>query len=366
MSSVVTVKEAADILGLSVPSINLYLKNGKLHAQKEGRRNMILRSEVEALALERGSKSSRKEVAEAPVKEKHLVSPPVPVAVPPTEPLVEVPVRSIVELTERGVAWRMNLETHQWEQVSASGVALMVVERKDNEGQMFLMCRAADSNAPWSIAEADVLSGNFTLVSRPVVTPENPPDSQSLEETPEAAEEASEAPVKEADPEPSREEQQASDEDVAAQKAKLDRRTAYKEALNNYVPANEARLRTASDFKKVDKDFRPIIWSYLEDFGEESTEGKRDCVVEDFGYKAIITFTEGATVVQHDVPAIVNWALETGHTEVLTYGVKFDKWDELKENGIVPAEFISQVEEPKKLEDRRKLVINRLKGEKEE
>jgi hypothetical protein len=180
------------------------------------------------------------------------------------------------------------------------------------------------------------------------------------QEQPPVVAESESKPVPE---EPSEEEKEAGAKAMFDKKVELARKTAYSHALNTYVPANEAKLRAASDFKKVDKEYRPVIWSYLEDFGEESEEGKKDNVVEDFGYKAILTFTPGKPVVQRDTTAIVNWALETKHTEILTYGVDIAKWEELKEAEGVPAEVIAKVERVEKTKDTRKLVINRLKGE---
>lgn len=367
----VTVAEAAKILEVSGSMVSHYLAAEKLSATKEGRCKMIPLTEVLKLKESKGKKGGRGDAKKRDLEPKKSpqvaqeaspsAAPPTPVA-PPENPVSEVPVRSVVELTDKGRVWRMDMESKEWEQIT-DGVSFSVIvnERADNGGIMFLLCKAPDSQAQWGILESDVLGGNHNLVSRPIAIPQAPPTVVSTpQEQPPVVAEPEPKSVPE---EPSEEEKEAGAKAMFDKKVELARKTAYSKALHTYVPANEAKLRAASDFDKVDKECRPVIWSYLEDFGEESEEGKRNNVVEDFGYRAILTFTPGKPVVQRDTTAIVNWAMENGHTEILTYGINIDKWDELKEAGVVPSDVVAAVEKVEKTKDIRKLVINRLKGE---
>lgn len=351
MEKRITLAEASVILGLSTQTVSKRIKEGLLTSEKEGRK-IVLR-EAEVLEFKESQPTTQRGRPAATQDEVTPVAPPTPpiaAPVPLPDELSEIPIGAVIEVTNKltSPVWRMNSETKVWENPGDVNLSVKVVERNNATGLMFLMCRAPGSDTFWGISESDVLAKKFNLIQLPLAVPSMPPAAALPAPTPEkpAVDEAA---------------QKAADKAAAAEKALMEEKIAYSAAINAYATSNESKLSSAAEFKKVNKEHRPTIWSYVEKYGVESEEGKRDQVIEDFGHKAILTFTEGQTVTEYQMAEIVTWAIANGQTGILTYAVDIAKWNELKEAGAVPAEFIASVEKPKTLDDQHKLLVSKLK-----
>jgi len=133
----------------------------------------------------------------------------------------------------------------------------------------------------------------------------------------------------------------------------------YKDAANKYVEIRDKKLDIEKELRKVSKECRPIIESFIFKRGKESEEGKGDAKLEDYGFIGLMKRTPGKPYLEREDNKIVQWCLDNGHANCVRQMLNVDLWEELKKSGQVPVEFSSSVEVEKMTKDRFSLNITR-------
>jgi hypothetical protein len=295
-----------------------------------------VKDSIDSEALEQVAKKILEEPVQEPVQEPVNV-PPTPPAPKPLNP-AELGIREILEGSRLRLTGPHFVYDTLTEVVSgpehADGVLVVVNKRwlSEPHAKIYLKARSEGGSQEWVIEEGDVLScTNVELLSfgKKVVpinyVPEVPASDGEVEEGP-------------------------SEEEIKEQEN-------YLEALNKYKEARDAKLAAEKEFKAIDGENRHIILDYLQKVGTESSEGSGDNVLLLEGVKAHWTFSPGKVYVKKDEEKIVEFLLKNCMIPAIKYTVDWDMWGKLKEKGMVPAEFIQEVEVPQENSPVRKLLV---------
>ena len=221
----------------------------------------------------------------------------------------------------------------------ANGILVKVNFRWEDQGhkKFYLRAKSEEGSQNWIVSEEDVLnSHNVQLMSLGEKdTPENymPEIPTSPEE-----EEVDEGP---------------SPEEIAKQEK-------FIRAVDKYIQARDAKLEAEKTFKTADKNLRPVILEYLESCGQESDEGKGDKLVQIDDLKVHWTFTPGKDYIKKDESKILEFLKSNFYLNALEPKVNLEAWDKLKQNGTIPPQFVTEVEQPAKSDDVRKLLVEKL------
>ena len=251
--------------------------------------------------------------------------------------ITEIPVGARIRLNGVGSFWWRNPDTNAYEAKEAVSVPCSVVERLEQSGFMYLQVVSDCGQADWSCLEAAVLDGSVELVS---LKDPAPVFDSSVDDF-----------LKEEDP---------FLEDVESSiqnEVSLENVFEYKDACRRYAEVRDDKNKAAEKYKLVDSEVRPIILEFLEANGHESSEGAGDSVYKDEQFNVQYTFTPGAVSVKRDIPAIIEWCLANGHFYAIEAALNVEVWDNMVEKGMVPAEFITEVQTPVKGKDNRKLLV---------
>lgn len=139
------------------------------------------------------------------------------------------------------------------------------------------------------------------------------------------------------------------------------RKKEFVDSLRRYVKARDAKTDAEKEYKSVDEEERPIIVKYTEEFGVPSEDGGKDSVLFEDGYKVKWSYKENPSKSKRDDEAVINWCIQNGYVHALqtTYKVVDDVWDKLKASGIVPEEFVGQVETIEEVPPTRRLYVEK-------
>jgi hypothetical protein len=231
--------------------------------------------------------------------------------------------------------WQKPEGSYDWCIVSVEALDVRVVGRELNpKGIMTLLCQAPGGVALWSIYESEVIDKKISikkLVNGPIPTAEPPaPGVREVE--------------------------------VEVEETPEDGRMLFGAAVVAFHKANEAKLAAEKKKKLVEKETRPIVEDYLFTNGKETKEGKEDFQITDFGVVAHIYYGANKTTIQRDDEAIIEWCLKNKQLSAISQVVNVEGWNALKEQGVVPADFIREVEEPVEVPGRKTLKVTRDKG----
>jgi len=233
------------------------------------------------------------------------------------------------EIVISGPCWFQGTPDSAWEEQVADELRVVVASKElTGSGKVQLLCRVPGGQAIWAVLEEDVTNGRFPCVQvgaaevvddRPADGPREVPLVEDTGET---------------------------------------RQVEFRYALNEYHEVNQSKLAAEKKHKLVSKEQRPIIESYIMDFGEESEEGKLDKVVYECGLKAHMMRVPPKVFVEQDVRGITAWCIDNGREDLLEYTVNLEKWDEAKEADEIPEETIRELEIPKETEEKFRLRVD--------
>ena len=221
----------------------------------------------------------------------------------------------------------------------ANGIIVKVNFRWEDQGhkKFYLRAKSEEGTQEWIVSEEDVLnSHNVQLIS---LGEKDIPENY-MPEVPAPLEE------EEVDQGPSPEE--------------IERQEKFLKAVDRYIQARDAKLEAEKTFKTADKTLRPVILEYLESCGQESDEGKGDKLVQIDDFKVHWTLTPGEDYVKKDEGKILEFLKSNFYLNALEPRVNWEAWDKLKENGTIPPQFVTEVEQPAKGNDIRKLLVEKL------
>jgi len=155
------------------------------------------------------------------------------------------------------------------------------------------------------------------------------------------------------------EEEARRQKEEAEQRLKEEKKTEFLEAFQKYIHARQQKLDFEKEYKKVDKETRPSIWDYVQEHGEPSEPGKEDWQLIELGHKAHIIRAVGMVSIKRDEKKIIEWLMDhEGGEKCLEMRLKVGAWEKAKEAGEIPPEFIREVEEPVKEEDKLSLRVD--------
>lgn len=267
----------------------------------------------------------------------NVIEEPEPVEMPlnPVElGIDEIIIGSLLRL--QGLHYVFNEQTIKGPEL-ADGILVKVNFRWEDQGhkKFYLRAKSEVGSQEWIVSEEDVLnSNNVQLISLgEKQAPEN-----YMPEVP--------APLEEVDEGPSEEE--------------LEKQAKFLRAVDKYIQARDAKLEAEKIFKTADKSLRPVILEYLESCGAESDEGKGDKLLQLEDFKVHWTFTPGEDYIKKDENKILDFLKSNVYLAALDYKVNWEVWDKLKENGTIPPQFVTEVEQPAKSKDARKLLVEKL------
>ena len=243
-----------------------------------------------------------------------------------------VPLGTVIKLT--GQCFCQDNETKLFSLLEAEGLTAKVVHKEfqPQTNQSFLFCSVYRSESLWAILESEVLNNRFQIVSwGEVADVEGMPISPSVDIP-------LESPF---DPQ---------------------ERKTYLEAVERYASVRDRKLSVNTEFTKVDAETRPPIVEYLKKYGVETIAGKGDNCLIDGGYEVIYSNVVREPIVERDMGRIVQWLIDNAHFECLKSVLNVDAWEELKKLGVVPPEFLVEVEIPKKAEPDRKLYVKKVES----
>lgn len=276
-------------------------------------------------------------------------APPVtPLVVEVEEPEVQVMDPKILGITEimtgsllklEGPHYVFNDQTISGPEV-AEGVLVKVNFRWEDPGhkKFYLRAKSEGGSQQWIVSEEDVLeSKNVQIIS----LGEKEIPANYMPEVPAPPEDAPEV------------EEGLTEEELAKQ-------AAFLEAVDKYVELRDSRLEAEKAFKAADKELRPIILEYLETFGVESEEGKGDQLLQLDDFKVHYTYTPGEDYIKKDENKILDYLKSNLYLLAIEPKVNWEAWEQLKSNGTIPAQFITEVEQPAKKNDTRKLLVEKL------
>jgi len=243
----------------------------------------------------------------------------------------EIPEGSILNL--QGMHYVVSLERITGAE-RAENIKVTVNQRwLASDNKVYLKAKSEGGVQEWVILESDVLTGRgvqlISLKKKDVpknYIPELPKDSVVTE--------LSEEEIKE--------------------------KETYLEALKAYASARDKKIEAEKEYKEVDNSVRKIILDYVEKYGVESSEGAHDRKLILENYKVQWTFSEGAVYTVRNEDAILQYLISNGWVTALKHTVNWEMWDLMKKNGIIPPDFIQNVEEVKKEEDQRKLLVEKI------
>lgn len=285
----------------------------------------------------------------------------VPVVAPPPPaktPLLSVPVGAMIMLN--GPTWWQD-PSGEWKAQNADKLPVQVVSKEITNDETSLLCQAQGGTAMWAVKELQVLNGEIKLLKLPPVTTSpttgdfKPPAGIREVEKPEfncfEGEDGCEKDTKE-----------SSAALIAQEKAKAREadRIKYEKGIKKYVEAKVLVAATKKKFDKVNKDERPFLWHYVEEYGTAPKEGDKGSVVNEFGVKAQIICQVGGVTTDRNTDKIIDWCLDNEAEDCLDYRLDPVKWDRLKETGVVPAEFIREVEKPVPVDDKFSFRVDKI------
>jgi len=232
------------------------------------------------------------------------------------------------EIMISGPCWFQATPVSEWEEQLADDLRVVVASKElTGSGKVQLLCREPGKTALWAVLEEDVLNGRFPCVAL-------------------------------ADPEPVDDKPADGPREVPLVEDDTSRLVEFRDALSEYHEVNQSKLAAEKRHKLVSKEQRPIIESYIMDFGEESEEGKLDKVVYECGLKAHMMRVPPKVFVEQDVKGIIAWCIDNGREDLLEYTVNLEKWDAAKEEGEIPAETVRELEVPKETEEKFRLRVD--------
>jgi hypothetical protein len=139
----------------------------------------------------------------------------------------------------------------------------------------------------------------------------------------------------------------------------------FLEALKSYVDARDAKTIAETTYKKVDSSTRPVITKYVELAGspKEGSNKNGRCVVE-AGYEVHYSYKDPEVSHIREDEIIIDYLLSKGFkhalVEVTQYKILDEVWESLKKQGIIPEEFLNNVEFTKKGEPKRTLLVTKV------
>jgi len=277
---------------------------------------------------------------------------PIPDAPPPPEVppavILTVPVGSALILN--GPTWWQNPQTASWQAVDVEDLTVQVLQKEVVQGDVMLICRAEGGEALWAVQEKQVLAGHVRVLKLSPVEP----SMGALGFKPDDGERDID------EPEYDYFEEQRLQEEQAQLRVK------YCEDLQRYAAARDAQAEYKKAFEEVQKELRAPLMAYVKEHGVESEPGKPSKYLEDGGFAAQVVVSVGDTVIKRDEARIVEWLTANGFDDCLRLVLDVPKWNALKGEvntqgqRLVPAEFIREVEQPRKEDDRERLLVNRL------
>ncbi len=241
----------------------------------------------------------------------------------------KVTVGSVIILSG-AVFWQS--ASYEWETVNTLNNEVVVREREELNGEFNLICQAVGGQAIWAVNEKKVLSGEMKLKHL----------------VPEDAQPELEPKV---------------DKNVMPTNGKKDMGDASKEvqvyidSASKYVSARDNKLDAEKIFKKTSTEHKSIIEGFVTKFGVETKPDLGDAKLQDHGFIGHMVKTPAKPGVKRDEDKIVTWLKKHKHKECVKESLDVVKWDALKEAGKVPAEFITEVEEPTPGKDKFQLQI---------
>ena len=254
------------------------------------------------------------------------------------QPLVtSIPVGSKVLLN--GAVWRENQGV--WSYGEAYDLELMIIARKEWNGGFVLTGRPQGTKEQWLFLESWVLTGviepwfewklhgTLQVVELGQVVQTQPVEMPPVEDIP------------------------LSEED----RKYIEELEAFEKNVQRFYDANEDKKAADKHLKVIDKETRPIIMTFVKEHGRASMEGKHDKLIDLDEIRVHIVKDKDREVLKRDEDKIVSWLQANQLTMALRYSVDIDQWNDLKEKGMVPAEFIREVEELTVVPGNEKLVI---------
>jgi hypothetical protein len=127
-----------------------------------------------------------------------------------------------------------------------------------------------------------------------------------------------------------------------------------------YAEARDAKNDSAKSYESVDEEIRPVIVKYLQKYGQESAEGKGDSRVDLGGFSVVYTYTPGKLIIRRNEEKIVKYCLENGLSMALKSALNVEVWESMVKSGIIPAEFLREVEIPVQQQEVRKLYVKKI------
>lgn len=251
---------------------------------------------------------------------------------PAPKPIGFVGVGSVITLN--GPVWWQDPTNFEWEYGNTNVDVDVEVKSREttNTGCVVLICKSVDGNAVWSVEEHRVMSGELKLARFvPFLEVVNPVINNDFSKP------------------------------VAGKRVECEdtETNQFVISADNYVSARDAKLDAEKVFKKIDKNERPIIETFIRNHGVETKPDLGDFKVQDYGYIAHLVKTPGKPGVKRNLEEIIGWCKKNGYSECLTEVLNTEMWEALKKTGKVPSEFITEVEEPIPAEDKFSLQIKR-------
>lgn len=230
-------------------------------------------------------------------------------------PIAPITMKAGDKVLLQGRVWRQDGNPpFEWHETEVKDILVQVLGLESNqEGTLFAYAKAAGSKSLWSWRVADFSC--YTLILEGMDVP--PEMSRNID------------------------------------------RADFIPSLVEYVSARDAKLAAEATLKKVAKDHKENVESYVFKYGEESEKGKQDFQVFENGFKVQMARVAGREVITYDDEARMRWIMEDFENRKYLLKTIIDgaAWSQAEEANAVPAEVLRGVKNISMTDDTFKLYI---------